>query len=72
MNRFIEIDGEKHTFKDCYHCPMNYEDDETRDMYCMHPKGRRICATFYEYLDENGDWIEGWFPKGCPAREVKE
>ena len=72
MARFIEIDGERHTFEDCHHCPMYYEDSENGGMGCMHPKGRHIWALFYEYLDENGDWIEGWFPEGCPARETKE
>ena len=72
MSRFIEIDGERFTFKSCYHCPMYYEDDESDGMCCMHPKGRRIWATIYEYMDQNNDWIEGWFPEECPAREVKE
>ena len=72
MAKFIEIDGERHVFEDCHHCPLYYEDNESGAMACMHPKGRGIWALFYEYLDDNCDVIPNWFPNGCPARNVKE
>ena len=72
MMRFIEIDGERFEFEDCHHCPMYYEDSESGGMGCMHPNGRAVWATYFEYLDDDCDLIKGWFPEGCPARKKEE